>query len=124
MRHHIESGELVGAIVEEVLLHGLDDWVQAADIVGLIVEAGVPCRSDGIWPLYRSVISVVLSEGLMDIGDVSEDGFKSWKLDSDAALSKLDTEWARLDGLPDLGEVCWLSNTEAGDAQANQTKTT
>jgi hypothetical protein len=55
----------------------------------------------------------------MEAGDVTHSGFVAWELSPDDAVARITQSWDELSGLPDLGEVCWLSNTEAGDERAH-----
>ena len=121
MTNQASRASLVDAVVDNILSEGLDDWIQASEVVSAIVGAGGPHLAKDVPSICRAVVGKVLALGLMQIGDVVEDGgFIPWELEQDAALAKFDDEWNRLKGLPDLGEVCWLSNTKAGDARANR----
>ena len=78
MTHHANHGERVCAIVDDVLMQDLDDWVQAAEVSGVIVDAGDPYRANDVYSVCRFVIRNVLSEGLAGIGCVYEHrGFES-----------------------------------------------
>ena len=64
------------------------------------------------------VIAEVLRSDLMKAGDVTKDGFKEWSMTSTAALERIAREWNALGRSPNLGEICWLSNTSKGDRRA------
>jgi hypothetical protein len=54
----------------------------------------------------------------MNAGDVTLDGFKDWDTAPNEVLERVEREWVALGRAPNLGEICWLSNTEAGDKRA------
>ena len=58
-------------------------------------------------------------EGLVGVGDVTAEGFRPWNLSMDEALKRIEHEWTSLGRWPQIGEICWLSNTEKGDMRAN-----
>jgi hypothetical protein len=34
------------------------------------------------------------------------------------ALERVESKWMKVEGGPNLGEICWMSNTEQGDQHA------
>lgn len=105
-------------ILIEVLDRGLDDWIDVAEVMGIVVEFGDwpqgPEQDE--WAL--ALIRTLLEQGMMVAGDLSEEGFREWGLSPDAAFARIEREWRALGRSPALHEIGWLSNTEHGDAFA------
>ena len=110
----------VDACVEEVLKRGLEDWIQAAEVASVAKVTGGQRTDLGIQTLALEVVAELVRSRLMKPGDVTEDGFHEWDLEPDDALNRISREWKALGRLPELGEVCWLSNTSDGDRKAGE----
>lgn len=54
----------------------------------------------------------------MTAGDVTGEGFREWGLPPSEAMRRIEHGWSAT-AAPQLGEVCWLSNTERGDVRAH-----
>jgi hypothetical protein len=54
----------------------------------------------------------------MEAGDVTDAGFHAWGVPPDEATARIERSWERLGHLPDIGDVCWLANTDAGSRRA------
>jgi hypothetical protein len=109
------------ACIDEILKHGLDDWIQAAEVASIIMSiAGLSAFSD-VRCASLVAIGRILHEELMVAGDVTVDGFNAWTMTPTQAFDAISREWSSLGRLPSLGEVCWLSNTPKGDARAQST---
>jgi hypothetical protein len=100
------------ACVDDILMRGLDDWIQAAEVVSVVKSALAAVPEADILDLSRNVIRELVKGGLMIPGDVTTDGFGEWGLGLEAALDRIEREWVALGRRPGLGEVCWLSNTD------------
>ena len=105
-------------LADKVLILGLDDWVMAADVVSVLVGAGIPIHDARSSHYALNVIEYLLSGGLMTAGDVTAEGFVPWEMDPSTAIALIKERWEELGGPPDLGDVCWLNNTDEGDARA------
>ncbi len=101
-------------MVEDLVMRGADDWVDAAEVAWVAKSIGQAVDDASIRELSIEVIRHVLDEGLMTIGDVSFDGFSMWELPTDEAIEKVERVWRGLGRAPNLGDVCWLENTETG----------
>lgn len=108
------------ALLDAVLLAGLDDWIQAAEVASLAMEVGGTSTGSDIRRLSVAVIRAAALGGLMRVGDLTEDGFVPWRHEPEAAVCAVEEAWLDLGRGPDLGEICWLDNTDAGDARAIQ----
>lgn len=105
-------------MIDELLIRGANDWVMAADVAWLAKSVGGVDTDQEVFSLSVRTIQAVVNEGLMMVGDVTDGGFFEWDLTPEAALAKVEREWSVLGRLPDLGDVCWLANTPAGDTRA------
>lgn len=52
----------------------------------------------------------------MELGDLSKEGFCMWNLPIEECLNRVEREWNALGRNPSLGEICWLQNTDKGNA--------
>jgi hypothetical protein len=103
-------------VIDELLLRGLDDWLQLAEVVFVVGSADPALSKDEKKVRTLEVVSEMLDGGLVEAGDVTADGFVSWRLSPTMAINTIIDRWSRLEDLPGIGEVCWLANTPAGDA--------
>lgn len=108
-----------GRMIEELLIRGADDWVMAADVAWLARSVGGAGTDQEVMNLSIQTIREVVAEGLMELGDVTDGGFLEWDLPPEASIEKVERDWTALGRHPDLGDVCWLANTPAGDTRAN-----
>lgn len=105
-------------MIDELLTRGAEDWVMAADVAWLAKSIGGADTDQEVLSLSVNTIRAVVTEGLMQLGDVTDGGFFEWDLEQEAAIEKVERDWSALGRLPDLGDVCWLANTPAGDTRA------
>jgi hypothetical protein len=105
-------------VIKELLLKGADDWIMAADVAWIAKSMSGASTDDEVADLALATISEVVSQGLMQLGDVTDGGFFEWDLSPALAIERAARHWRSLGRLPDVGEVCWLANTAAGDLQA------
>jgi hypothetical protein len=105
-------------VIDELLLRGLDDWLQLAEVVSVVGSADPALSNDEKKVRTLEVVIEMLDGGLVEAGDVTADGFVSWQLSPTMAINTIVDRWSRLEGMPGIGEVCWLANTAAGDAAA------
>jgi hypothetical protein len=108
------------ACVNEILLLGLDDWIQAAEVASVARTVGGAATESDVQQLSIEMICDVVRAGLMKAGDVTPDGFHEWDLSPNETLDRIEHEWAALGRGPGLGEICWLCNTEEGDKRARR----
>jgi hypothetical protein len=106
------------ALIDELLRSGADDWVTAAEVAWIAKSIGSATTDHDIEALSMELIHVVLAAGLMEAGDVTDAGFLAWGVPPDEATARIERSWERLGHLPDIGDVCWLANTDAGSRRA------
>ena len=64
------------------------------------------------------LIGELMHEGLVKAGDLNEiSGFVPWQHNPEEALKRISDEWSALGHEPNLGDIVWLTTTEAGDAK-------
>ena len=104
--------------VHELLIRGLDDWLQLAEVVS-VVSSAMPTREEAeTRSATLETIQQMLARGLIQVGEVTPGGFSAWQLPPDVTLRRIVERGDALGGMPGLGDVCWFSNTTAGDAIA------
>jgi hypothetical protein len=106
------------SLIDELVVRGADDWVTAAEVAWVAKSAGKAKADDDIKALSLDIINTVLQAGLMRAGDVTDGGFFAWDISPSDASGRIERAWEQLGRLPNLGEVCWLANTEAGHERA------
>lgn len=110
-------------IARDVLLAGLDDWVQLTEVVAWVRDdhpegfADVSSLADAV----DRVLAELVNDGLVVAGSVTEvDGFVPWELPVAATLERVRLGLLATDGEPGMGEVAWFELTPAGRAAAGE----
>jgi hypothetical protein len=106
------------AIIRELLVEGLDDWVPVDRLIWLAREESEQSGGD-FRSLAIELLTELMRDGLMDIGELGDTGFEPWSGDADAVLARLVTALDQVDWMP-AGGVCWLANTPQGDRMASE----
>lgn len=104
-------------LLEDVLAHGVDDWLDLGWIVQIARRADLkdPAATRA---LAIGLVAEALVGGLAVAGEVTEDGFRAWELTPEAALGRIVEQWFAY-GLesPTPGAICWLAVTDEGEAR-------
>lgn len=109
------------ACFEELLIRGLDDWIQAAEVASVVRTTGHTTSADAVRDRSLELIRRMLHDDLFVVGDVKAGvGFVPWTATPDVALQRIESEWRALPDGPDLGEVCWLNLTPKGRTRADE----
>ena len=111
----------IDPLVEDVLLSGSGDWVGIWELPYLARSALGVVGADAARVAVMEAIRALVSQGLMQIGDVDESGFVPWETDLEDALRKIELEWSLLNREPSLGEIGWLNITAKGEDLARRT---
>jgi len=108
----------IQACIDDLLMRGCDDWVNAAEVTSVAKFTGHAQSEDEIRSVSLKLIGEVVQQGLMEIGDLPDEGrrLKLWPMTSQECLDRVEREWNALGRNPSLGEICWLQNTDKGDA--------
>lgn len=105
--------------IEDLLIRGLDDWIQAAEVASVARTTGGAQSEEIRRDLSLRLIRKLLEDGLAEAGMVDDqEGFVPWGISVDDAMQRIESDWSTRPTGPELGEVCWLSLTERGHAQA------
>jgi hypothetical protein len=104
--------------INDLLMRGCDDWVDVAEITSVAKFTGHARSEEEIWDLSLTIIREVVQQGLMEIGDLPDQGgrLNLWPMTSEECLDRVQREWHALGRNPSLGEICWLQNTDKGNA--------
>ncbi|MFH0888582.1 MAG: hypothetical protein V1871_05170 [Planctomycetota bacterium] len=116
--------------INDLLIRGTEDIIQAAEVASVAITVGGAKSQDEIRDLSLELIRNVVQQGLMEIGDAVGIGhhptyvyervdFRVWDLSFEAAMARVEREWKAL-GRPNLGDICWLRNTEKGNELSEQ----
>ncbi len=113
-------------VVEELLVSGLDDWIQTWEVAWIAEKVGGVTTEHAIMEMSLAAISTVLAEGLADIGDIGDIGdgrmgVVSWNLPVEQAAERLRREWITLGTTPNIGDISgWLKLTPKGKRVAKE----
>ena len=104
--------------IDDLLMRGCDDWVDASEVAFVAKEIGHAQSAEEIRDLSLKMIREVVQQGLMEIGDLPEEGRRLmlWPMTPQKCLDRVEREWNVLARNPTLGEICWLQNTDKGKA--------
>ncbi len=108
----------INGLVAELIVRGLDDFIQAAEVASVIISAG-QTEPAQVRAAALKEIGTALESELMVIGTLGQEGFAMWMGSLDMSMGRLAEAWP-IDRTPELGEVCWLANTPHGDARAEE----
>lgn len=108
----------IDACAIEVLKRGLDDWIQAAEVASVVQSVVKQPTNADTRRVALEVIEELVRGDFMRAGDVTSEGFTEWPMTSTEVIQRIASEWNALSRSPELGEICWLSNTGKGDRRA------
>jgi hypothetical protein len=107
--------------IDNLLILGLDDWIQASEVGSVSREVGGVQTNEDCRDLSLKLIRTLLETDLAEVGMIGEQGtFLPWVLGVDAAMQRIERDWATDSVGPSLGEVCWLNLTEKGQTRAEE----
>lgn len=106
--------------IDELLVRGLDDWIDAAEVSWVSRAVGGARGEQEIRNLALRIVEELLDQDLMAVGMVTETGFVPWTIPANEVLEKIKKEWSVLPEGPGLGEICWLTLTEKGARRAER----
>jgi len=82
--------------VDDLVMRGYDDWIQAADVASVAMEVGGAESAEAIRWLSLQIIRRVVERGLMELGDLDVVGFRKWDLPTRDGLNRVEREWNAL----------------------------
>lgn len=89
-----------------------DDWLGFSVLIGSAGELLGPGAADQDYrDLSLRIVEDLLSRGAVagDLTASDSDPFEPWRLDRDATLTRMRNEIARIDHLPESGDIGWLT---------------
>ena len=104
--------------IDDLVMRGCDDWLYAAEVAYAAKEIGHAQSADEIRDLSLKIIREIVEQGLMEIGDLPDEGrrLKLWPMTPQECLDRVEREWKALGRNPSISEICWLQNTDKGNA--------
>ena len=105
-------------LADAVLLAGRDDWVHFAELSWLASRRCPDARPDERPAIVADTLRVLLDQALIELGDVTSDGFAAWNETPSAAVERVLSAWSELDRDPVPGDIGWVANTDLGDQRA------
>ena len=115
-------GVPLGKYSQLALLYGLEDWVSMREVAGFALNSGVSDLADQV-DIALLVLRELLDESLVEVGEISEDGFAAWDLDAPYALARVREEISG-EVTNGTGMDLWLRNTPQGDVLGQLARTT
>jgi len=106
------------SLADAVLLAGRDDWVHFAELSWLAGREHPDVSGDQRVKIVADTLSLLLDQALIQLGDVTKEGFVAWTETPPAAVSRVVSSWAALDRDPVPGDIGWVANTDLGDQRA------
>ena len=107
----------IGDIADKVLGAGLDDWVMFDTLLYYAREAAVD--SPGAYKQTAiDTLEYLLKNHLVAVGDIGDTGFEPWPGSDQDVVRRVIEKAESLDWSPQ-GDLCWMSNTSAGDQRAS-----
>ena len=106
-------------VAAEALVYGSDDWFPLWTVVMLAKNVGHARNGDDARRLALQTVRYLLEEGLVDAGELTDTGFRSWTAPPRLDLRRIEQTW-QAGGDLQPGEGCWFSNTAKGDAEAEE----
>lgn len=112
---------MMSVLAQEILLIGLVDFVGLWEIIRNAKRLEPSATGKAIQDSVVNAIAELLERGFVTPGEPTPDGgFADWALDSDEALKRVRNDWTRLGSEPNVGDIVWLANTQAGDEKARR----
>mgnify|MGYP000866844588 CR=1 FL=1 len=119
----------IEAVVDDVIIRGLNDLIQASEIAYVTTYLAEAKSNDQVRETVLLAVQKLLLRGLMEVGDIVSEpcpytragsilDVAAWDLSPSQAIERIDREWRALGRRPSLGELFWLKNTMLGNQTA------
>src|SRR3954465_9726050 len=95
--------------VNDLVMRGCDDWLDASEVASVAIQVGRARTADQVRDLSLGVIPAAVQQGLMEVGDLPEQGrrLRLWPMTPPECLERIEREWNALGRNPTLSEICW-----------------
>jgi hypothetical protein len=118
------SEDVIQEMIDDLVLRATDDWVMLVEVEE-VVKRNAARNGLVLDVLARITTGLELIRrgnevGLVIPGDVidTSPGFVPWDMSLPDALERIEREWRAAGDNLQIGDVCWLANTPAGDVYA------
>jgi hypothetical protein len=115
----------LGALMDRLLKEAANDWVGVWELPWIAKSMGRAADSEEVLQLSLQIIREALENGLAEVGDVTDTGFRPWGVSTDEACLRIEHEWRRFPNGPRLGDMsCWINLTERGRERLDESGST
>jgi len=113
---------IIKQCIHDLVMRGCDDWVDACGVASIAINIGHAKSVEEIRDLSLKMIREVVQQGLMEIGDLPQNGqrLELWPMTPQECLDRVEREWDALGRNPNLWEICWLQNTDKGKTMGEE----
>jgi hypothetical protein len=112
---------MTSALGTSILTEGLDDWVPLLSVHFAAERLHPGLDEPALRKLVVETIESLLDHNMVEVGAVSDAGFRPWSHSVDVVRQRL-TEAFESNDEAAWSFAAWLRNTEAGDDHASQAK--
>ena len=105
----------------DILRRGLDDYIGLWEILRADGRLAHPVDSDRVERVLGAIGELIDKGYAVPGAPIRFDGFEPWPLGPSEAIARIRRDWDTLGREPNVGEVVWLANTEAGNRLVRET---
>jgi hypothetical protein len=111
-------------MVDDLVVRGSDDWVMLSEVSWLVtnnaLRHGIELQTQARITVGLEVLRRALERGLVSPGSVEKQAptFIPWNVDPSSAIEQIEQSWRSVGENLQMGDVCWLANTPAGNSLA------
>jgi hypothetical protein len=80
------------SVVEELLVSTIYDWIDLGYLRSTVREM-TGASTAGLHAAAMAVVSTLVDEGLVAVGDMTKDGFRAWSCTRGQAVARINREW-------------------------------
>jgi len=91
------SYALFGILADEILALVSDDWVMAAEVIGVARDSGATDPID-LRDLSVGLVSRLIVEGFVEPGDFSSGHFRPWVTSPGESIARIVADWTSREG--------------------------
>jgi hypothetical protein len=110
---------LLAVVRAEILMSGVDDWVHIPEVLWFTRKAFPGTDERQALPLATCAIKELLTEGLVEVGEIVGNEFVPWSGTLDEVKFRIDdaAQEARFPVI--FGDLFWIRNTPLGTERGN-----
>jgi hypothetical protein len=104
-----------------VLCAGIADYVGLWEVAKFVRRSRESITNEALRAITLASLEQLCVAGHIEAGSLLPGGgFASWGLSPRDSMERISSEWAGLTGDPNIGDICWFKNTQAGDRIAHE----